>query len=58
MLVVVPAVQVTPPVTTYKDFGNVPPMKPPFTPNLDIGNQHLAEIKLPRSKVSNIPVDP
>jgi hypothetical protein len=23
--------------TTYKHFRNVPPMKPPFTPNLDIG---------------------
>jgi hypothetical protein len=27
------------PVTKYKHFRNVPLMKPPFTPNLDIGNQ-------------------
>jgi hypothetical protein len=27
-------------VTKYKHFKNVPPMKPPFTPNLDIGNQY------------------
>jgi hypothetical protein len=34
------AVQVIP-ATTYKHFRNVPPMKPPFTPNLDIGNQYV-----------------
>jgi hypothetical protein len=34
------AVQVTP-VTKYKHFRNVPRMKPPFTPNLDIGNQYV-----------------
>ena len=34
------AVQVTP-VTKYKHFRNVPSMKPPFTPNLDIGNQYV-----------------
>jgi hypothetical protein len=34
------AVQVTP-VTKYRHFRNVPPMKPPFTPNLDIGNQYV-----------------
>ena len=33
------AVQITP-VTKYKHFRNVPHMKPPFTPNLDIGNQY------------------
>ena len=33
------AVQVTP-VTRYKSFRMVPPMKPPFTPRLDIGNQY------------------
>jgi hypothetical protein len=32
-------VQVTP-VTKYKHFRNVPPMQPPFTPRLDIGNQY------------------
>jgi hypothetical protein len=32
------AAQVTP-VTKYRHFRNVPPMKPPFTPNLVIGNQ-------------------
>jgi hypothetical protein len=34
------AVQVTP-ATTYRQFSNVPRMKPPFTPNLDIGNQYV-----------------
>ena len=34
------SVQVTP-VTKYKHFRNVPRMKPPFTPNLDIGNQYV-----------------
>jgi hypothetical protein len=34
------AVQVTP-VTNYRHFRMVPPMKPPFTPNLDIGNQYV-----------------
>ena len=33
------AVQVTP-ATTYKHFRNVPHMKTPFTPNLDMGNQY------------------
>jgi hypothetical protein len=40
MLVVVSAVQVTP-VTAYKHFRMVSPMKPPFTPNLDIGNHYV-----------------
>ena len=47
------AVQVTP-VTKYKHFRNVPHMKPPFTPNLDIGNQYTTS----DYPVSNIPVDP
>jgi hypothetical protein len=34
------AVQVTP-VTKYKHSRNVPSMKPPFTPNLDIANQYV-----------------
>ena len=29
------------PVTKYKHFRNVSRMKPPFTPNLDIGNQYV-----------------
>jgi hypothetical protein len=28
------------PVTTYKHFRMVPPLKPPFTPRLDISNQY------------------
>jgi hypothetical protein len=32
--------QVTP-VTKYEHFRMVPPMKPPFTPNLDFGNQYV-----------------
>jgi hypothetical protein len=28
-------------ITKYKHFSNVPRMKPPFTPNLDIGNQYV-----------------
>jgi hypothetical protein len=27
--------------TKYRHFKNVPPMKPPFTPNLDIGNEYV-----------------
>jgi hypothetical protein len=34
------AVQVNP-VTKYRHFRNIPHMKPPFTPNLDIGNQYV-----------------
>ena len=33
------AVQVTP-VTNYKKIRNVPPMKPPFTPKLEMSNQY------------------